>query len=102
MVRRPPSSTLFPYTTLFRSIPRAGPAHRGGRLEGIRRTGLGRDSGATLRRVAHSRRGPALEAARFYHVRRTARLRSRAGLIPIADIPRAGPAHRDGRLEDIR
>src|SRR5947209_15312361 len=26
MIRRPPRSTLFPYTTLFRS-PRAGPGH---------------------------------------------------------------------------
>src|SRR6266566_7820414 len=26
MIRRPPRSTLFPYTTLFRSIGRAGPA----------------------------------------------------------------------------
>src|SRR2546421_856311 len=25
MIRRPPRSTLFPYTTLFRSVPRAGP-----------------------------------------------------------------------------
>src|SRR5256885_7253434 len=24
MIRRPPRSTLFPYTTLFRSLPRAG------------------------------------------------------------------------------
>src|SRR5260370_32213674 len=32
MIRRPPRSTLFPYTTLFRSAP-AGPTHRlrGGR-----------------------------------------------------------------------
>src|SRR2546427_5949795 len=30
MIRRPPRSTLFPYTTLFRSSPggRAGPWHR--------------------------------------------------------------------------
>src|SRR5690349_22178538 len=28
MIRRPPRSTLFPYTTLFRSLP-----HRGGRPE---------------------------------------------------------------------
>src|SRR2546430_12617096 len=28
MIRRPPRSTLFPYTTLFRSVPvRGGPAH---------------------------------------------------------------------------
>src|SRR5207249_6765611 len=28
--RRPPTSTLFPYTTLFRSQPRARPPDRGG------------------------------------------------------------------------
>src|SRR6267378_5536723 len=28
MIRRPPRSTLFPYTTLFRSRPRHGRAHR--------------------------------------------------------------------------
>src|SRR5260370_26872886 len=26
MIRRPPRSTLFPYTTLFRSLPRGNPA----------------------------------------------------------------------------
>src|SRR5258706_10162551 len=30
MIRRPPRSTLFPYTTLFRSRPRG--AYRGGRM----------------------------------------------------------------------
>src|SRR3712207_8382794 len=29
MIRRPPRSTLFPYTTLFRSCPRARAAGRG-------------------------------------------------------------------------
>src|SRR2546425_7645480 len=29
MIRRPPRSTLFPYTTLFRSGHLVGPAHRG-------------------------------------------------------------------------
>src|SRR2546427_4380744 len=29
MIRRPPRSTLFPYTTLFRSGPRVHPAARG-------------------------------------------------------------------------
>src|SRR2546422_7913931 len=28
MIRRPPRSTLFPYTTLFRSLEMAGDAHR--------------------------------------------------------------------------
>src|SRR5256885_6563594 len=39
MIRRPPRSTLFPYTTLFRSVPYRGPTdrlrrrrHRGQRL----------------------------------------------------------------------
>src|SRR2546430_3008487 len=35
MIRRPPRSTLFPYTTLFRSAPDAsgGPSNRAGRLK---------------------------------------------------------------------
>src|SRR2546425_6838826 len=36
MIRRPPRSTLFPYTTLFRSQSRPG----GGRLAGTRDRGL--------------------------------------------------------------
>src|SRR2546426_8585597 len=28
MIRRPPRSTLFPYTTLFRSAPTASPSHQ--------------------------------------------------------------------------
>src|SRR2546427_5649954 len=28
MIRRPPRSTLFPYTTLFRSLPKAGQVRR--------------------------------------------------------------------------
>src|SRR2546422_7861739 len=37
MIRRPPRSTLFPYTTLFRSVPRARRARRGGLCPGDRR-----------------------------------------------------------------
>src|SRR2546422_5550776 len=37
MIRRPPRSTLFPYTTLFRS-----PLERGGRPRGLRRVLRGR------------------------------------------------------------
>src|SRR5260221_1532457 len=29
MIRRPPRSTLFPYTTLFRSVEAGEPAHQG-------------------------------------------------------------------------
>src|SRR3712207_7418190 len=32
MIRRPPRSTLFPYTTLFRSARRAGPQEPRGRV----------------------------------------------------------------------
>src|SRR5256885_10564556 len=46
MIRRPPRSTLFPYTTLFRSDRRAQPVHRedpqGRRRTGPRRAPLGR------------------------------------------------------------
>src|SRR2546426_8943688 len=34
MIRRPPRSTLFPYTTLFRSHRGPGPAARGGGARG--------------------------------------------------------------------
>src|SRR2546429_3299295 len=41
MIRRPPRSTLFPYTTLFRSDREPDQSHRGGhaRAEGSRRGG---------------------------------------------------------------
>src|SRR5204862_988258 len=45
MIRRPPSSTLFPYTTLFRSPPR--PAHRP-RDRARRAPGRGPPRGARL------------------------------------------------------
>src|SRR2546426_2586298 len=32
MIRRPPRSTLFPYTTLFRSRPHIGVFHTGGEM----------------------------------------------------------------------
>src|SRR2546426_9112465 len=49
MIRRPPRSTLFPYTTLFRSRLRAGP---GGPVPGAA-ADLGADG-----RGAHPRGGP--------------------------------------------
>src|SRR2546430_7261343 len=36
MIRRPPRSTLFPYTTLFRSLVNAGVAHIASRHEPVR------------------------------------------------------------------
>src|SRR2546427_9254062 len=40
MIRRPPRSTLFPYTTLFRSRPARGAAGRG-TVSAIQRLGAG-------------------------------------------------------------
>src|SRR2546425_4324865 len=37
MIRRPPRSTLFPYTTLFRSVPALRPGVPGGRPRGADR-----------------------------------------------------------------
>src|SRR3712207_8486389 len=44
MIRRPPTSTLFPYTTLFRSLPRR---------RGVRQARAGRDPGSRGRPVRH-------------------------------------------------
>src|SRR3712207_8754066 len=59
MIRRPPRSTLFPYTTLFRS-PRRGARARGAgrRAAGVRRPadGRGADRRAAVRDAAAARR----------------------------------------------
>src|SRR6202043_2316714 len=47
MIRRPPRSTLFPYTTLFRS----GPEARGGKVPEPRRGGV---SGTSVRSEEHT------------------------------------------------
>src|SRR3712207_7973706 len=43
MIRRPPRSTLFPYTTLFRSLIAQHARDPGERLEMVRARALGRD-----------------------------------------------------------
>src|SRR3712207_9459543 len=65
MIRRPPRSTLFPYTTLFRSRQRALPrqAPIGHERAGQAQLGIGGgdEPGPAIRLVwvAHARRGPA-------------------------------------------
>src|SRR5256885_9425274 len=44
MIRRPPRSTLFPYTTLFRSDARHGTCGSGGRGEAEQRGGVAADA----------------------------------------------------------
>src|SRR5437899_9706086 len=64
MLRRPPTSTLFPYTTLFRSIPAARRARRDGR-----RADRGQPAGRSRREVAR--------AAAVSHARATSRREDR-------------------------
>src|SRR2546430_13596597 len=59
MIRRPPRSTLFPYTTLFRSGVRAGSRYRRGPAARDRPGPAQRD----LRRADHPAEGPAVPAA---------------------------------------
>src|SRR2546429_4246675 len=54
MIRRPPRSTLFPYTTLFRSIPRNGEANARGQGRRIGGLSSPETSSSTARRVARS------------------------------------------------
>src|SRR3712207_8931878 len=68
MIRRPPRSTLFPYTTLFRSFPAGGATHPRGGSEGsspaVRRpSGHGPDR-RPVRPGAHHRRIHQPEPAR--------------------------------------
>src|SRR2546427_1188814 len=57
MIRRPPRSTLFPYTTLFRSARQqedAGLDHGGGVQVGRHRRGRGQDRKSTRLNSSHS------------------------------------------------
>src|SRR2546422_8195334 len=66
MIRRPPRSTLFPYTTLFRSLLLAGSGER---------------AAITLTRVAGYRRSPGEDNdAQLFAQTRTLRIRQMDGL----------------------
>src|SRR2546430_5330548 len=56
MIRRPPRSTLFPYTTLFRSARGGESARRAGRVRAARRASLPRaaDRKSTRLNSSHS------------------------------------------------
>src|SRR5579859_8234930 len=53
MIRRPPRSTLFPYTTLFRSRPRAARVQSGSRWAAFS-VNAGRDRKSTRLNSSHS------------------------------------------------
>src|SRR6266705_5073753 len=64
MIRRPPRSTLFPYTTLFRSNRRAVRRHERRGEGALRRAGRGLRAEGGLRRLDEGQRGPAPDGAR--------------------------------------
>src|SRR6266513_4786153 len=75
MLRRPPRSTLFPYTTLFRSQPAAGPAHpparRRGRVpRGQEHAGSTRGRGCGLAGAPVGAEGPGRDRLRLRRPRR--------------------------------
>src|SRR5256885_16938835 len=86
MIRRPPRSTLFPYTTLFRSPPRGG-------------AGLGLDAGRALCRKPAAAGLPGRAVAlprRPCAVRRRCRRPARLRHVPVArHRPHPGPAGPD-------
>src|SRR3989449_6840339 len=77
MIRRPPRSTLFPYTTLFRSVDRRGPgqADRIGRTEHADRVVQERPPGLA---------DFAFERCRVFVDRKSTRLNSSHGYISYA------------------
>src|SRR3989475_1611026 len=76
MIRRPPRSTLFPYTTLFRSAPRGRAVALREELEQLAHA-LGRDAGP---RVAHGEHGGAQLLARAHRHRHLALARELEGV----------------------
>src|SRR2546422_8631346 len=80
MIRRPPRSTLFPYTTLFRSVLDEVRLRKPGVSPGADRGGLGREreSQAGIGRELRSRQDPAGKD------RKSTRLNSSHGYISYA------------------
>src|SRR3712207_7571338 len=79
MIRRPPRSTLFPYTTLFRSAGRAGARCRGGDGGAGGGAGRGRGDGrAAGLQLEHARdgRGTAPRQGAAVEDRKSTRLNS--------------------------
>src|SRR5256885_5704346 len=91
MIRRPPRSTLFPYTTLFRSgadgdVAATSRAQRGTRID-IQRTGIDRAAQSGCRSEEHTSelQSPCNLVCRLLlekkKITRTLRLRAAAGVL---------------------
>src|SRR3712207_8891055 len=84
MIRRPPRSTLFPYTTLFRSIgdrPPPGLGQRHLRAPPIVRGRRARDQVARLEIVEHQPGGRLVDPGRARSEEHTSELQSRQYLV---------------------
>src|SRR2546422_4204303 len=76
MIRRPPRSTLFPYTTLFRSQTRSARAGKG--MDVDRRLTVPRQANRTMTRLAKARSAALVERRSEEH---TSELQSRLHLV---------------------
>src|SRR3989475_2757631 len=89
MIRRPPRSTLFPYTTLFRSLEHQAAAglfvRRRGRHVGGRYRG--RDRKSTRLNSSHSQ----ISYAVFFFKKKTPLLASAVGRLPESSLVRGDP-----------
>src|SRR3712207_8354151 len=84
MIRRPPRSTLFPYTTLFRSLADAGLWDLAGDHQDRRRAGVGRAQAGRGVKQAWSwddQRRPELAAGSGRSEEHTSELQSRQYLV---------------------
>src|SRR2546430_7758700 len=84
MIRRPPRSTLFPYTTLFRSLEAPIPGVRRGRKphQQQREQDAGRDEERRRERRSQRRaRPPAAELERQRSEEHTSELQSQSNLV---------------------
>src|SRR5438093_4402569 len=78
MIRRPPRSTLFPYTTLFRSYVRLEHLRRADDFQGWLRAITAHESASWVRRQTSGRERPAEEARSEEH---TSELQSLTNLV---------------------
>src|SRR2546429_4003009 len=86
MIRRPPRSTLFPYTTLFRSLIAAPHGSLGGKIAMVERRMIRTQDGAGYGPVVAARRDGPREAAQrgaiaFRSEEHTSELQSRLHLV---------------------
>src|SRR5882762_11382679 len=79
MIRRPPRSTLFPYTTLFRSLPRVLSRYAGSGIHGRDRSSYAGRARLAARLAPQARSETLRRVPALPHPRRAAAARARRG-----------------------